>query len=127
MKNLQFIALSTLCLSAINIRKIHSHEINSSLNRQSIKIQPLVPIISINDKCPIGFQKTSGYCIPYNSNTRPVIPIYTGIKASGCPMGFGKNNGYCQLFKGVEMFAIPKVKSNCPQRFFSNGDYCIQQ
>jgi len=86
----------------------------------------LLPVIKINDKCPIGFQSSGGYCLPNNSSVQGVISIYPAIKASGCPMGYRENNGYCQLFKGVKKYAIPKVTNLCPRGFISNGDYCIK-
>ena len=112
----------------INIMKAESHEIKlQTFNSGKTAIsQPVLPVIKINDKCPLGFQSSNGYCIPNNSRVQGVISIYPGIKTNGCPMGFRENNGYCQLFEGVEKFALPKVGNLCPRGFISNGDYCIK-
>ena len=49
--------------------KAESHEIKLQTfnSGKTVISQPVLPVIKINDKCPLGYQSSNGYCIPNNS------------------------------------------------------------
>jgi hypothetical protein len=93
------------------------------------KEQPLIAILEVNNKCPIGFSSTEGYCIPRSTNINGVIPIYNGIEPENCPFGYRKNNGYCQSRSStLEKNLIPQIGKNCPRGYKGDpgSEFCIK-
>ena len=88
--------------------------------------QPLIPIIQVEEICPLGFTSSKGYCIPNHSEINGVIPIYNGVLPSSCPNGFRINNGYCQTTKNLKRNFIPLIGNKCPRKYFKRGDFCIK-
>lgn len=88
--------------------------------------QPLIPIVKVGGKCPIGFTISKGYCIPNHSEINGVIPIYDGALPSKCPNGFRTNNGYCQTSTNLKKNFIPLIGDKCPRKYFKRGNFCIK-
>lgn len=49
------------------------------------------PIVRQGSKCPTGYMKSRGYCVPFPSAKRKAIER----SGSNCPIGWYKSGKYC--------------------------------
>ena len=85
---------------------------------------PIQPIPSINNKCPNGYNKSNGYCVP-NREATPVL-FNTKDFANSCPPMFVKDNGYCKAVQKEIGSIIPPITQKCPIGYILLDGYCKQ-
>ena len=61
----------------------------------AIRAANSAPITRNGEFCPVGYYRTSAYCMPLQSTTPPAVPRTT----KNCPIGTYTQSDYCVLLE----------------------------
>lgn len=70
--------------------------------------------------CPSGYHSDGNYCMPNNSNSKPIFQ-----KLGSCPSGWHSDGNYCAA-NSLTSKPIMQKKGSCPSSWHSDGNYCVK-
>ena len=77
------------------------------------------------DKCPLGYIKDAGYCIPYPN--RGTVPFAIKSEQNKCPHQFTKSGSFCLSQSRNPNFVIAKRATSCPRGWVTQSNhFCVK-